>query len=290
MTALCASNSADDFTAMNPSPSNSFKVSALSSPVLGAHSFASLAARGPVNGVEIDLLDTLRFRLQQWSRATPDDLERVDVVWFTTPPENRAPEAALKLVKGREKLGLPTRLVIDQPRAREREMHERQISLAIKLRTTLPESVRVTIGVRPFQIESTRAHLARLTTLRMQASEWDIDLAVDLGRELDWLWEAEAALYRIIGSLALVRLSYPTTTFDGRFRSSLTQRTVLTCAELGYSGDFSLVIPLPWWHWRNARSLEAACRDTVGRMSRELGIEPATAAAELSTPRLADMA
>ena len=150
--------------------------------------------------------------------------------------------------------------------------------------------MRITIGVRPHQIENTRAHLARLSTLRMQASEWDLDLAVDLGREIDWLWEAEAALYRIIGSLALMRLSYPTTTFDGRFRASLTQRAVVTCAELDYQGDFSLVVPLPWWHWRNAKSLEAASLDAVSRIGREMGFDAVPPNSELSAPRLADMA
>lgn len=274
---------------MDRSIDNSFKVSALSSPLLRAESFAALAERGPVNGVEIDLLDSLRFRLQQWQHATVPVLDRLDVIWFLPTLEHRAPERVLELIEPRTARGLPVRLVIDQSRSRDRDTHERQIALAIRLRTELPETVRVTIGIRPYQIENTRAHLARLSTLRMQASEWDLDLAIDLGRELDWLWEAEAALYRIIGSLALIRLSYPTTTFDGRFRSSLTQRTVLTCSELGFEGDFSLVIPLPWWHWRNVRSLEAACRDTVTRISREMGIEVLPHSTELSSPRLADM-
>ncbi len=274
---------------MDRSISNTFKVSALSSPLLRAESFSALAERGPVNGVEIDLLDSLRFRLQHWQNASDEVLDQLDILWFTPTLENRAPERALELIERRVAREMPIRLVIDQPRTRERDTHERQVALAIRLRRALSESVRVTIGIRPYQIENTRAHLARLSTLRMQASEWDLDLAIDLGRELDWLWEAEAALYRIIGSLALVRLSYPTTTFDGRFRSSLTQRSVLTCSELGFEGDFSLVIPLPWWHWRNARSLEAACRDTVTRISREMGIEMMPPSTELSSPRLADM-
>ncbi len=255
-----------------------------------ASELSRLAGRGVVNGVEVDLLDSLRFRLQNWATASDDVLRNVDVVWFSPPLEQRAPDKALRLIESRVSTGLPVRLVIDQPRARGPEAFDSQLSLAIRLRNQLPELVRVTIGIRPHQIENTRAHLARLSALRMQASEWDLDLAVDLGRELDWLWEAEAALYRIIGSLQLVRLSYPTTTFDGRFRASLTQRTVLTCAELDYRGDFSLVVPLPWWHWRNTRSLEAACQDAVTRIRREMGFDHLHPESEFSSPRLADMA
>lgn len=255
-----------------------------------APSLVRLAGRGGIDGVEVDLLDSFRYKFQNWANASQDDLKRIDVVWFTPPLENRAPDKALRLIDGRISVGLPVRLVIDQPRGRGTESFDRQTNLAIRLRNELPELVRITIGIRPHQIENTRAHLARLSTLRMQASEWDLDLAVDLGRELDWLWEAEAALYRIIGSLRLVRLSYPTSTFDGRFRASLTQRTVLTCAELEYRGDFSLMVPLPWWHWRNTRSLEAASQDAVNRIKRELGVDPNLPESELSSPRLADMA
>jgi hypothetical protein len=258
--------------------------------MIKADHFAALSSRGAVSGVEVDLLDSMRFRMQGWQNAGPATLLSVDTVWFLPPLEQRAPEKAIHLIEQRASLDLPTRLVIDQPRGRHGDSHEAQVNLAIKLRRQVPESVRIAIGIRPHQIANTRAHLAQLSTLRMQASEWDLDLAVDLGREIDWLWEAEAALYRIMGSLALVRLSYPTSTFDGRFRASLTQRAVLTCAELGYGGDFSLVVPLPWWHWRNTRSLEAASLDAVSRISREFGIDLAQFGSELQSPRLADMA
>ncbi len=275
---------------MDPYFGRSFKISALSSPLIKADKFAEITSHGAVNGVEVDLLDSMRFKLQGWQSASPETLRQVDTVWFMPPREDRAPEKAIRLIEQRAQLDLLTRLVIDQPRAYGSESHDGQMRLAIGLRRQLPESVRIAIAIRPHRIENTRAHLARLATLRMQVSEWDLDLAVDLGRELDWLWEAEAALYRIMGSLALVRLSYPTTTFDGRFRASLTQRAVLTCAELDFRGDFSLVVPLPWWHWRNARSLEAASLDAVNRIGREFGLDPAHLNAEYSSPRLADMA
>ena len=175
---------------MDPSFGHSFKISALSSPLITTERFAALSRRGIVSGVEVDLLDSMRYRTQGWQKAGPEALREVDTVWFLPPLEQRAPEKAIRLIECRAALDLPTRLIVDQPRGKGRESHDTQISLAIRLRRQLPESVRVTIAVRPHQIENTRAHLARLSTLRMQASEWDVDLAVDLGREIDWLWEA----------------------------------------------------------------------------------------------------
>ncbi len=274
---------------MEPPVDRSFKISTLSSPLIKASEFARISRDGVLNGVEVDLLDSMRFRLQGWHAAPSDVTCHVDTVWFQPPLEQRVPEKALGLIRERVDQNLPARLVIDQLRGNEGETHDKQINLAIQLRRNLPETVRITIGIRPSSIENTRAHLARLAALRMQASEWDLDLAIDLGRELDWLWEAEAALYRIIGSLALVRLSYPTETFDGRFRASLSQRTVLTCAELDYRGAFSLIVPMPWWHWRNAKSLEAACLDAATRIRREMGFDPVPSGAGMFAPRLADM-
>ena len=249
---------------------NKFLVSALSSPLMPAPHFARLARQSAVCGVEVDLQDTLRHRLQGWHKASSDDQVTVSAVWFPLPLENRLPSKVEELVHRRQDSGLPCTLVIDQPRQRTRDGVAKQITFAIKLRTQMPSATRVAIGVRPYHIENTRAHLSNLAALRLQASEWDLDIALDLGRELDWLWEAEAAIYRVFGSLGLIRLSYPTNTFDGRFRASLTQRALSSCAELGYERDFSLMIPLPWWHWRNARSLEAACREAAISISRQL--------------------
>jgi len=179
---------------------------------MAAHHIAGLARRGSFDGVEIDLLDSLRFRLQGWQAAPPSVLEAISAIWFPPPLENRLPDKVSNLIEHRTIHGSPVTLVIDQPRRGSHGSVASQMNLAIKLRTQMHDSVRIAIGVRPVQIENTRAHLANLATLRLQASEWDLDIALDLGRELEWLWEAEAAIYRIIGSLRLIRLSYPTNT------------------------------------------------------------------------------
>jgi hypothetical protein len=253
-----------------------------------ARHFARLGQQLPINGVEIDLQDALRHRLQGWHSAPAEDLCAVRAVWLPPPLENRLAPQVEHLIQHRQTLGLPVTLVIDQPRRRTRDALGHQITFAIKLRTQMPASTRIAIGIRPHQIENTRAHLAHLSASRLQASEWDIDMALDLGRELDWLWEAEAAIYRMIGSLGLVRLSYPTNTFDGRFRASLTQRAITSCAELGYTRDFSLMVPLPWWHWRNPKSLQAACREASDGINRQLNAGPALYDFERQVDRFAD--
>jgi hypothetical protein len=73
----------------------------------------------------------------------------------------------------------------------------------------------------------------------------------------------------MMSSLQLVRIGTAAATLDGRFRASLTDRALSSCAELGFDGMISLVTPVPWWHWRNERTVEAFCRDATGRVIRK---------------------
>jgi hypothetical protein len=257
--------------------SNEFLVSNSSSPLLSACDYAEVGRHGPLGGVELDL-SRGSHRLQRWSAASDETLSQIRTIWMPPAPDDRMSELGRRIVtlaKGNERVSL----IVDTPRRASRDAMIDQLNVAIRLRNQFPSGPRIAVAIRPHLIENTRAHLSNLSALRLQASEWDLDLALDLGRELDWLWEAEAAMYRISGSLALVRLSYPTTTFDGRFRASLTQRTILSCKELVYRGKFSLMVPLPWWHWRNRRSLEAACRDAATGIARQ--ISPSSTAIDI---------
>ncbi|CAN5748272.1 hypothetical protein BH23CHL5_BH23CHL5_11770 [soil metagenome] len=270
------------------SGNNPYFISALSSPLLNASQFTGFSRRTQLSGVEIDVTDALRLRLQRWESASAADLSAVGIIWFPPPLERDLPGSVQRLLNQRNRGGVPLTIVVDQPRRKSMDSFSKQIQLAIRLRTVLPANLRIAVGVRPFQIENTRAHLANLATLRLQASEWDLDVALDLGRELDWLWEAEAAIYRLAGSLQLIRFSYPRDTFDGRFRASLTQRTIASCADIGYSGAFSLVVPLPWWHWKNQPSLEAACRNATFDINRRLSGDRGGTVIHEEVDRLAD--
>ncbi len=177
-------------------------------------------------------------------------------------------------------------IVIDRPERRSRDDLASQVATAIRLRQITAEQCRVAIAVRSSHPNGVRAHLSQIAGLRMQASEWDIDIALDLSREVDWLWEAEASIYRMMSSLQLVRIGITAGTLDGRFRASLTDRALSSCAELGFDGMISLVTPVPWWHWRNERTVEAFCRDATGRVVRKFSRISASGeyTTELSAP------
>ena len=102
--------------------------------------------------------------------------------------------------------GCYPRIVIDRPERRSRDDLANQVATAIRLRQVAGDHCRVAIAVRPHHPMGVRAHLSQIAGLRMQASEWDIDIALDLTREVDWLWEAEASIYRMFSSLELVRI------------------------------------------------------------------------------------
>ncbi len=245
-----------------------FLISTLSSPLMPASSYTGVSQREPFAGVELDLSESLRYQFQRWKSHHGDEPSPIRSIWFPANLERELPTRVVDLLAARGKDDPPVRLVIDLPVRRLANAATIQLETGIRMRHRFGELHRITLAVRPYHIESTRAHLAHVANLRLQVSEWDIDLALDLSRELDWLWEAEASVYRIFQSIAQIRLTYPTATFDGRFRASLTHRTIATCAELGYRGQFSLVAPLPWWHWRNAHALEAACRDAANGVER----------------------
>jgi hypothetical protein len=176
--------------------------------------------------------------------------------------------------------------VIERTERRSSDELAYQVASAIRLRQILGEQCRVAVAVRPYHPNGVRAHLSAIAGLRMQASEWDVDIAIDLSREVDWLWEAEASIYRMIPSLQLIRIAMTQGTLDGRFRASLTDRALSSCAELGFDGLISLVTPVPWWHWRNEHTIEAFCRDATGRVIRKFSRVSSTGeyTTELSAP------
>ena len=263
-----------------------FLLSTLSSPLLSGKSYLELGSRMPLSGVDLDNFEAFHSRLQRWSMAPPGETERIRSLWV--PADSPALLAEPLDSIGPVSLGPrphPT-IVIDRPNRRSRDDLPNQVASAIRLRQLAGERCRVAIAIRPFHPNGARAHLSSITGLRLQASEWDIDIALDLSRDVDWLWEAEASVYRMMPSLRLVRISMTAGTLDGRFRASLTERALSSCAELGFDGMISLVTPVPWWHWRNQRTIEAFCRDASGRVTRKFARVSASGefTTELSAP------
>ena len=246
-----------------------FILSTASSPILPGAAYLEIGSRLPLTGIDLDHFGSLRTRLQRWNAVPADETDRIRSIWVPA-------DSPLLLEEQIDSIG-PVRIhgggyptvVIDRPDHRSRDDLANQVAAAIRLRQLVGEQCRVAIAVRPYHTNGVRAHLSQIAGLRMQASEWDIDIALDLSREVDWLWEAEAAIYRMTSSLQLVRIGIAAGSRDGRFRASLTDRALSSCAELGFDGTISLVTPVPWWHWRNERTIEAFCRDATGRVVRK---------------------
>lgn len=141
-----------------------------------------------------------------------------------------------------------------------------QLAKAIRLRESAGANTRIALGVRPRNPDGGRAHLTALSFLRSVAEEWDLDLALDLSGPADWLWEAEAAVLRMIPRLSIVRLIYPLPALDTHVRGRLSQRTLAACLDSGFSGLLSIVAPLPLWRWRDQHALVEATRTAVARL------------------------
>ncbi|HET9662151.1 MAG TPA: hypothetical protein VFP05_17630 [Thermomicrobiales bacterium] len=263
-----------------------FILSTSSSPLLSGRAYLEIGGKMPLCGVDLDSYGSFRSKLQRWDAVSPQDAERIRSIWVPADSPLLHPDSLESVGPLALGNGLRPTIVIDRPERRSRDDLPNQVASAIRLRQTAGEQCRVAIGVRPYHPNGVRAHLSSIAGLRMQASEWDVDIALDLSRDVDWLWEAEASIYRMIPSLQLVRIAMTQGTLDGRFRASLTDRALSSCAELGFDGLISLVTPVPWWHWRNERTIEAFCRDATGRVIRKFSRVSSTGeyTNELSAP------
>jgi len=246
-----------------------FLLSTASSPILPGSAYLDIGGRLPLNGIDLDGYGSLRSKLQRWTTVPVEETERIRSIWLPADSPLLATEPCDALGPVRILSGSYPTVVIDRPERKSREDLANQVGTAIRLRQLWGEHCRVAVAVRPYHPSGVRAHLSQIAGLRMQASEWDVDIALDLSKDVDWLWEAEASIYRMMPSLRLVRIGITAATLDGRFRASLTDRALSSCAELGFDGMISLVTPVPWWHWRNERTIEAFCRDATGRVNRK---------------------
>lgn len=263
-----------------------FLLSTSSSPILSGTAYLDIGAKMPLSGVDLADYGSIRFKLQRWNAVAPEGAERIRSIWLPADAPDLLQETFESIGPVHLRHGTHPTIVIDRPERRSRDDLPNQVASAIRLRQIADDRCRVAIAVRPYHPNGARAHLSSIAGLRMQASEWDIDLALDLSRDVDWLWEAEASVYRMMPSLRLVRIAIASGTLDGRFRASLTDRALSSCAELGFDGTIALVTPVPWWHWRNERTIEAFCRDATGRVMRKFARTSSSGEfpTEISTP------
>lgn len=263
-----------------------FLLSTASSPILPGTAYLEIGSRLPLSGIDLDSYGSIRSRMQRWNGVPDFETDRIRSIWVPADSPALLADPMDDIGPVRLQGGSRPMVIVDRPDRRSRDDLPNQVATAIRLRQSSSDRYRVAIAVRPHHLNGVRAHLSQIAGLRMQASEWDIDIALDLSRDVDWLWEAEASIYRMISSLQLVRIGISAGTLDGRFRASLTDRALSSCAELGFDGMISLVTPVPWWHWRNERTIEAFCRDATGRVMRKFSRMSSTGefTTELSAP------
>lgn len=159
------------------------------------------------------------------------------------------------------------RVVVDREAALRPIGDRDKRPLLIRLQEGVGPATRIALVLRPDALEGNRPHLASMSSLRRTAEEWDFDLAVDLLGPLDPRWEAEAALQRIFGRLALVRLSSvgPDQAPDGRTR--LTKRTLSWLLDQSFAGTLSLVPHTTWMGMTSSAALERRTRSDVQAIS-----------------------
>jgi hypothetical protein len=252
---------------MNPgSPRPRFAVSSRSTPLLGCDDLLRVADAAAIDGVDIDLTgSSLRRRFVHIDRLP--GLEGVLSLWL--------PSASRPTADATASLGTVQRaaVVVDEERG-SKPNGKTQLGTAIRLRELVPASTRIALAVRPRNPDAGRAHLTRLSLLRNLAEEWDLDLALDLSGPVDWLWEAEAAIFRLAPRLRLLRVISPLPTLDAHTRSRLTQRTIAACIDSGFDGLIAVVCPMPIWRWRAPSALERSTRIAVERLGSRFGIVP----------------
>lgn len=241
-----------------------FALSSRSTPLLGFEDLARAAHASSLDGTDLDLTASA-FSRRIAGNGRLNDLEGVASLWISSSPRSLDEVAT-------HGPGLGTgMIVVDEERGSVPNGRE-QLATAIKARGLVPPQSRVALAVRPRNPEAGRAHLARLSLLRNFAEEWDLDLALDLSGPIDWLWEAEAAVFRLAPRLRLLRIVQPLPALDAQTRTRMTQRTIAACVDAGFDGLIAVVCPLPFWRWHSVPALVRATVIAVDRLSDRFGI------------------
>lgn len=243
-----------------------FAVSSRSTPLLGCDDLLRVADAAGIDGVDLDLAgSSLRRRFVHGERLTNPG----GVLSLWLPPCVRStedpPPIAMAVHGGT--------VVVDEERG-SAPNGKTQLGTAIRLRELVPGTTRVALAIRPRNPDAGRAHLTRLSLLRNLAEEWDLDLALDLSGPVDWLWETEAAVFRLAPRLRTLRVVYPLPTLDAQTRARLTHRTIAAAIDAGYDGLIAIVCPTPVWRWRATSALERSTRAAVERLGSRFGIVP----------------
>jgi hypothetical protein len=105
----------------------------------------------------------------------------------------------------------------------------------------------IALGLRARHLEGGRRHLARLTLLRRSLEEWGLGVALDLSGPFDPQWEAEAAILRLAGRVALIRVGTLALSPAAVDRSRVARRALRTAFEVSPTLPVALSSSRRWW-------------------------------------------
>jgi hypothetical protein len=219
------------------------------------------------DGIDVDVstwIGRRRYRIP--SVLEPDQGLSVMAVWLT--PVDLA--ALLKRVErnvGAEGSvpGSGIELVVLLGDGSEAANDQTTVMLAHQAVKLIPWVRRATLAVPATAPEGGRLHLIRLQVLRRFCEEWALDLAFDLCRRSDALWEAEAAMQIAGRRLTAIRVASSLVNRSAR-HVEVHRRAIRAAADLGFRGTISLVPQTPWWlgwHEASVRTELASNRDVV---------------------------
>ena len=204
------------------------------------NSYQILAAEIGAAGVDLDLTTWI-------GRATLGKcLAREDVdihsVWLSGTDLASRNTIEKAIVDDRKR---PLRVVV-RLRAGTLEDDLSIVRSAYKLKSRYSWISGLSVAVPATALDGGRTHLTRLRMLGRFLEEWELDLGVDLNRQTDSRWEAEAALLACGPRLKVIRITYPLHTVVDQ-KHDVLNRSLSTLAEMGFRGTLSLAPTLPLW-------------------------------------------
>ncbi len=135
----------------------------------------------------------------------------------------------------------------------------------------------VAVGLRSNHLVGGRRHLANLTLLRRRVEEWGLAIALDLTSPFDPLWEAEAAVLRLGGRLAVVRIGSHANLPSAVALDRVARRAVRAAIEQRRDVRVAIEPEVRWWQRRNAQAVAGAWTLAADRINPWFGPAPVDA-------------
>ncbi len=250
-------------------------LSTRSDPLMSIGGWQSACASAGIDNLDLDVSNRLRHRLIARNLGlTLSHPDSVRSIWLGM-------DVNPKIVPGDAKLViLPEQLLLDSQGGDESLFKQLE-----RYKRELDDSVDLAVALTPRNREGSRAHLGRISSVRHIAEEWDLGIALDLTKDVDSNWEAEAAVMRLGDRLRIVRFTAPNGDgmfpFYGRPTDLMTSRVLSWLAETGFAGTLSMKLALHWWNWSDP----AAAAVEAVRVGTALLAKFATQRTEVPHPR-----